>query len=90
MATEKVSITLDSQLLAEIRRRSANVSALVNEALDAYFRNARLGELLDELDREFGPVPAEVREQARHDWMAAMDQIQHARRGGDDAGSADP
>jgi hypothetical protein len=35
---------------------------------------ARLGELLDELDAEFGPVPEELLEEARREWPDYEDE----------------
>jgi post-segregation antitoxin CcdA len=77
--TEKVSLTLDADLLAEARKRSDNLSALVNEALEMWMRNNRLGEFLDELDKEFGPVPEDVQEQARQDMERARRKIEAAQ-----------
>jgi hypothetical protein len=37
-------------------------------ASEREIRHDRLGELLDELEAEYGPVPPEVREQTRRMW----------------------
>lgn len=78
MAMKKVSLTLDEELVAEARERSGNLSAFVNEALEARLRNARLGQLLAELDAEFGPVPPEVQAQAKRDMDEARARIARA------------
>lgn len=38
------------------------------DAAEQQLRQAQLGELLHELDAEFGPVPAELLEQAAREW----------------------
>lgn len=80
MATKKLSVTMDEELVAEIQRRSKNVSALITDAVEAYLRNVHLGELLDELDQEFGPVPQDVMDQVRHDWAVAVGRVEQAGR----------
>lgn len=64
--TEKVSITIDASVLASAKKsaRAArkNLSAFISDLIADAERNARLGEALDELDREVGPVSdAELR-----------------------------
>jgi len=56
MPVEKVSLSLDADVVAEARAASGgNLSAYVNEALEARQRNRRLGEVLDEMKHEFEP-----------------------------------
>jgi hypothetical protein len=40
----------------------------VTEVVEREIRRERLGELLDELEAEYGPVPPEIREQTRREW----------------------
>lgn len=66
MPKEKVTLTLDADVMDELRglvgRRS--VSSSVSEAVAEHVRRLRhlraLGEWLEEMDVEFGPVPADV------------------------------
>ena len=78
MAAEKVSLSLDSELLAQARRVAGRrgLSALVNDALRIKLQHERLRALLVQMDAEFGPVPAGETERARKTWPDAP-----ARRG---------
>lgn len=73
MPTEKVSFTIDGELLAEARRRVGRreLSSYVNAALRRQLQHDRLGALLDEMEAEAGPVPDEVMEEVRRAWPAA-------------------
>jgi len=56
MPVEKVSLSLDADVVAEARAASGgNLSAYVNEALAARQRNRRLRAALDEVKDEFEP-----------------------------------
>jgi hypothetical protein len=46
------------------------LSAFVNGVLHRYLQRLRLGKYLAEPDEEFGPVPEELREEARREWDA--------------------
>lgn len=56
----KISVTVDADLVAEVERLGDNLSARINEALRqelaADRRQRALGELLDRLDDERGPL----------------------------------
>ena len=56
----KVSVSLDEDLVAELEAGDEALSAQVNEAIRSEVerrrRNRLLGEMLDALDAEFGPV----------------------------------
>ncbi|MBV9012546.1 MAG: hypothetical protein JO272_10935 [Pseudonocardiales bacterium] len=41
---------------------------MINDALRIRLQHARVGRLLDEMDDEFGPVPAEIAEAVRGEW----------------------
>ncbi|MGI8596293.1 MAG: hypothetical protein ACR2LY_03295 [Thermoleophilaceae bacterium] len=74
MATAKRSISFDPELLARLEQAAeaepydGNLSGLVNEALDRYLKAQRGRELLDDLDRELGPVPDAVRKRVDREW----------------------
>lgn len=70
MAIVKVSVSVDADLLAEARELAGRrgLSALINDALRIRLQHARVSRLLDEMDEEFGPVPAEIEEEVRREW----------------------
>jgi Arc/MetJ family transcription regulator len=70
MAIAKVSVSVDADLLAEARELAGRrgLSALINEALRVRLQHARVGRLLDDMDSEFGPVPAEIEEEVSRQW----------------------
>lgn len=59
MATEKLSATVDADLLAEVKAIAGEraLSAFVNEALLQAVRRDRFRRYLDQLDEEDGPIP---------------------------------
>ncbi|MBV9381548.1 MAG: CopG family transcriptional regulator [Streptosporangiaceae bacterium] len=61
---------MPEDLTAEVRARTGpgGFSRYVTEAVGAQLRHDLLGELLDELEAEYGPVPEELLEQARREW----------------------
>jgi hypothetical protein len=67
---QKVSVSMPEDLTTAIRERTGpgGFSRFVSEAAERRLKNELLGELLDELDAEFGPVPPELMEQARREW----------------------
>lgn len=69
---EKVSITLDKPLVDEIRAHFSGrpLSASINELLYAALARERLGDLVDAMERETGPVPAEAYERVLAQWFA--------------------
>jgi Arc/MetJ family transcription regulator len=73
MAIAKVSVSVDAELLAEARELAGRrgLSALINDALRVRLQHARVSRLLDEMDIEFGPVPAEIEEEVRREWPQA-------------------
>lgn len=70
MPSEKVSLTLDEELVAEARGRVGvrGFSSYVNQALRQQLQHDRLRKLLDEMDEEFGPVDPQVLEEVRREW----------------------
>ena len=67
---QKVSVSMPEDLAAAIRERigPGGFSRYVTEAVERRFRHDRLGDLLDELDAEYGPVPAEILQWAERQW----------------------
>ena len=71
MAMKKVSVTLDANLVAEIKTEigEGGFSAYLNEVLRRERQRERLRQLERELAEEYGPIPDEVqREIDSHDW----------------------
>ena len=70
MPAEKVSLSLDAELVARARRVAGHrgLSALVNDALRIKLQHERLRALLADMDAEFGPVPAQELDRARATW----------------------
>ena len=72
MAMKKVSVTLDADLVAEIKTEvgERGFSAYLNETVLRRRQHERLRRYLRELDAEFGPVSDEVRHQVEQEWDA--------------------
>jgi len=70
--TEKLSITVPSEVAAELRARAGhgNVSAYVMHALLRQLEHDRLGDLMVELKEIHGPVTDEELAAARAEWPA--------------------
>ena len=71
MAMKKVSVTLDADLVAEIKTElgERGFSRSVNDTLALRMQQRRLEQLEQELEQEYGPIPDEVqREIDSHDW----------------------
>lgn len=75
MAVEKVSVSLEQELVEATRLRvgGRGLSAYVNEALRRQLRRDALAELLADLRREHGPVPDDYMEEVRRLWPAPDD-----------------
>lgn len=72
MSTAKISLTLEEGLVEEARSLagSRGLSRYVNRALGRQLQRDRLGALLDELEREAGPIDEKVLEEVRRAWPA--------------------
>jgi Arc/MetJ family transcription regulator len=70
MRTEKVSLTLEEELLAEAREvvGARRLSSYVNRALRHQLQHDRLAGLLVELEQERGPIEPLVIEEVRRAW----------------------
>jgi len=77
MSMKKVSVTLDADLVAEIKTEvgERGFSAYLNDALVRRRQRERFTELERELTKEFGPIPEDVREQVRKEWEEAKRQM---------------
>jgi hypothetical protein len=73
MAVDKVSLSLDHDLVAEARELAGprGLSSLVNEALRIRLQHVRIARLLDDMDDEYGPVPPAVAEEVARQWPAS-------------------
>jgi hypothetical protein len=69
-STEKLSATVPRGLAAQIRERAGrgNVSAYVTEALLRQLERDRLGDLVAELEQEYGPITDGEKAAARAEW----------------------
>jgi hypothetical protein len=70
---EKVSLSLDSALIAEVRRRvgKRELSSFLNEALERRLQIDAITQYLHDAEKRFGPVP---------DRVAAAVDVAYARR----------
>jgi hypothetical protein len=66
----KVSVSMPEELIAAVRGRTGagGFSRYVAEAVDREIRHDLLGDYLEELDAEYGPVPVQILEQTRQEW----------------------
>jgi hypothetical protein len=73
---QKVSVSMPTELADMVRARTGagGFSRYVTEAVQKRVKHDLLGDLLDELEGEYGPVPAEVREQTRQMWPDHADE----------------
>jgi hypothetical protein len=73
MPVEKVSLSLEADVVAEARAESGgNLSAYVNEALEARQRNRHLREVLDDIRPEFEPLSLEEAAAVHREFDDAM------------------
>jgi Arc/MetJ-type ribon-helix-helix transcriptional regulator len=72
----KVSVSMPEELADAVRARTGagGFSRYITEVVEREIRHERLGELLDELEAEHGPVPPEIREQTRRMWPNYEDE----------------
>jgi hypothetical protein len=71
MATEKVSLSLDEELVAEAREivGARGLSGYVNLALSHQLQHDRLSGLLAEFVQEHGPIDPQTMEEVRQEWL---------------------
>ncbi|HXO29137.1 MAG TPA: hypothetical protein VOA80_17440 [Thermoanaerobaculia bacterium] len=70
MSTEKVSLTLEKELLAEARAVAGGraLSRYLNRALRNQLQHDRIAGLLAEVEREQGPIDPRVMSEVRDEW----------------------
>lgn len=70
MATEKISLSLDEDLVFEARSAVGirGLSNYVNSALRDRLQRDRVTALLAEYEEEFGPIDSQVMEDVRAEW----------------------
>lgn len=70
MASEKVSLSLNAELLAEARQRAAgrSLSEYVNEGLRRKVLADRQAQLLEQWEAEFGPISEDALERMAAQW----------------------
>jgi malonyl CoA-acyl carrier protein transacylase len=66
----KVSVSMPEELADAVRARTGagGFSRYVTEAVSREIQHDLLGDLLDEFEAEYGPIPEELIEQARREW----------------------
>ena len=72
MAHERLSISVDPELLEEARQRAGqgSMSKFMNEALKYYLQALHIREVEAELKAKYGPIPDEVKEKvAALEWV---------------------
>jgi Arc/MetJ family transcription regulator len=81
MRTEKVSLTLDEELLAEAREvvGTRKLSSYVNRALRHQLQHDRVAGLLAELEQEHGPIGPEILEEVRQAWPGPGERVAKRR-----------
>lgn len=77
MAAQRITITVDEDVLNELKSRvgPGEVSAYVVEALRARLQRDPIIELLDKLDEMYGPLSEEELELGRREWAAAKKRL---------------
>lgn len=70
MAVSKVSLSIEEEVLAEVRERVGRreLSSYVTDALRHQLQHDRIGELLGDMEAESGPIPDDLMEEARQLW----------------------
>lgn len=77
MTVAKVSMSLDTEVLAQTRERvgGRGVSSYVNEAVRRQLRRDSLADLLADMRAANGPVADERMEEVRRLWPGAHDEV---------------
>jgi Arc/MetJ family transcription regulator len=81
MNIEKVSLTLEGEVVAEAREVAGarGLSSYVNRALRHQLQRDRLTALLAELEQENGPIEPQVMEEVRQAWPAPGEKTARRR-----------
>lgn len=77
MSTEKVSLTLEENLVLEAREAVGvrGLSSYVNRALRHQLQHDRLAQFLREQAQERGPIEPQVLEEVRRAWPAPAEKV---------------
>lgn len=78
---EKVSLSLDHDLVSEVRRRvgKRELSSFLNEALERRLQADAIQSYLGEADRRLGPVPAPVADSVDNAYARRFDRTRIAK-----------
>ncbi len=81
MSTEKVSLTLDKELVAEAREVAGGraLSSYLNRALRNQLQHDHIAGLLAKLEREKGPIDPRTMAEVRAEWPAPDKQATKRR-----------
>ena len=81
MSTEKVSLSLDEALVAEAREAVGprGLSGYVNRALWRQLQQDRIAGLLEELEKEHGPIDSQIMDEVRRAWPAPGEETTQRR-----------
>jgi Arc/MetJ family transcription regulator len=81
MRAEKVSLTLDEELLAEAREAvgTRKLSSYINRALRSQLQHDRISRLLAEMEQEQGPIDPQILEEVRQAWPAPGERADKRR-----------
>ena len=73
---QKVSVSMPEDLATAIREHTGpgGFSRFVAEAAEERLKSEEFRELLDELEAESGPIPPELRDQARREWLSFYEE----------------
>lgn len=81
MPVEKVSLSLEADVVAEARAESGgNLSAYVNEAVAARLRNRELRRVLDEFKHEFPPIDPDEEGRIQREFDEGLARIEAANQ----------
>ena len=77
MAATRITITVDEDVLAELKTRvgPGEVSSYVVDALRARLRKDPILELLEKLDEMYGPLTDEEIEEGRREWSEIKQRL---------------
>jgi hypothetical protein len=67
---EKVSVSMPRELMEAVRHRTGagGFSRYVSDAVQDRLKHDLLGDLLNELEAEHGPIPQQIRDETRRMW----------------------
>jgi hypothetical protein len=81
-AKEKVSLSLDSDLVAEVRRRvgKRELSSYLNEALERRLQTDAITQYLGDVEKRSGQVPGRVARAVDDAHARRFDHVRRAKR----------